>query len=126
MKRIVLMVFMVMFLGMFIILGRAAAFNELDMKKLATTGWCDRCDLSGADLSKAYLKYTHLIEANLYDTRLTGAILRGANLSGANLSEAILTGADLTGANLSRANLRWATWTDGSKCGASSFGECKR
>lgn len=106
MQRIVWMVYMGMFLGMFLIQGNAAAFNPVDLNKLLATKSCTHCDLSGA--------------------KLFGANLGNANLDGANLHEANLRGANLGGTNLFGANLSGATWTDGSKCKEGSVGECKR
>ncbi len=75
-----------------------------------------RANLSGANLSGAFMR-----SANLRDANLSGANLTGANLTGANLSYANLSGANLTGANLTG-----ALWTDGTKCGEDSTGECKK
>ena len=70
MKRIFIMGCMVMFLGMFLIPGEAAAFNSMDVQKLKTTNQCPDCDLSGADLR----------EAKLYRADRTGTYLSGASL----------------------------------------------
>jgi uncharacterized protein YjbI with pentapeptide repeats len=57
---------------------------------------------------------------------LRDANLSNANLSRANLSDANLTYANLTGADLTGADLSGAIWTDGTKCGDNSTGECKK
>ncbi len=93
-------------------------------------------NLSKANLSDAYLLSARLTRANLSGANLSGAFLRSANLRDANLSRANLSRANLSDANLSYANLSGADlsdadfsgalWTDGTKCGEGSSGECKR
>jgi uncharacterized protein YjbI with pentapeptide repeats len=129
MKRIFVTVCMVMFLGMFLIIGGAVAFDSEHLQKLKTSNQCRNCDLSGANMSganltKADLRGANMSGANLSEANLSGANMSGANLTRANLSGANLSGANLTNANLTNAKLSEATWTDGSKCKWVAFGEC--
>jgi len=136
MKRIVFLVCVVMFLGMFIIPRGAYAFDPVDLQQLKTTNQCPSCDLYQANLSEANLGGANLTAANLTGANLSRANLAGANLNNANLynanlSEAYLGAASLRdaylyAANLRGANLSGAIWTDGSKCKEGSIDECKK
>ena len=55
MKRIMILVLMAAFFGMFLIPDRAAAWNEAQLQQLKTTNKCPSCDLSNANLSGANL-----------------------------------------------------------------------
>lgn len=131
-------------------LGTAALSGPAAVDTLRMTLACPGCDLTRADLMYANLSGADLSMANLTYANLKFAKLPGANLSGAKLLWAQFTHADLSGANLSNANLSFAgllyanltganvtgadffaaeftfaTWTDGRKCAAFSYGYCR-
>ncbi|MDD5168642.1 MAG: pentapeptide repeat-containing protein [Syntrophales bacterium] len=120
MKKLIALICMTMFLGIFLLSGGVAAFDSGDIGKLKTTNQCPSCNLSGANLSNAILRW-----ANLSYTDLGGADLSNAILNGANLRNTILREANLAGANLGGADLSGTTWTDGSFCKQGSIGMCR-
>jgi hypothetical protein len=119
MKRIFVMVCIIMFLGIFLIPGRAVASNDEDLQKLMTTHQCSKCDLSGASLKGA-----NLSEATISDANLKKSDLTEADMSEAKQTEANLSGANLNEVKLYGAKLSDAKWTDGSKCKEGSVGQC--
>jgi len=141
MKRMMVMVCIGMFLGIFLIPSGTAAWNDVQLQQLKTKNHCPNCDLSGANLRGANLRRANLSGANLTKVNLSGVDLSGVDLSGADLSGADLQGAYLGGAcltgaclsqanlnmaNLNMANLGYAKWTDGSTCKKGSIRKCNK
>lgn len=111
MKKIIIIMCITVFSGMFLVPSVAVAFDTKHLLQLKDTNSCPGCDLSNAGLN--------------------GANLRGANLSWAQLNDARLCLADLSGANLNDANLHnaylaCARWTDGLECNYNSIGVCRK
>ncbi len=85
----------------------AAAFDTVDLQRLADTGKCAGCDLSGADLqgrdlTNADLSGTDLSKAKLQGAKLRGAVLIGTDLNGADLSGAFISGAYIRSTRMCR------------------------
>lgn len=88
------------------------------IKQAKKSGFCIKCDFSGAmldgeslkglNLERANFSGAQMAGANLKQTDLKGAIFRGANLSGAVFRGADLYLADFSGADLSGADFRGA------------------
>jgi len=51
MRRTIILVFMTVFFGMFLIPGLATAWDEAQLQQLKTKNECSICDLSGATLT---------------------------------------------------------------------------
>ena len=121
MKRMMVMVCIGMFLGIFLIPSGTAAWNDVQLQQLKTKNHCPNCDLSEANLTKVNLSGADLSGANLSRADLQGAYLGGACLTGACLSQA-----NLNMANMNMANLGYAKWTDGSTCKKGSIRKCNK
>jgi uncharacterized protein YjbI with pentapeptide repeats len=52
----------------------ASAFDPIDLEKLAETGNCVECDLSGADLSGADLEQAYIMRSDLSGANLFTSI----------------------------------------------------
>jgi len=70
MKRIMILVFVAVFFGMFLIPSQAAAWDEAQLQQLKTTNQCSNCDLSNANLSGANLSGATLSGATWMDGSL--------------------------------------------------------
>jgi len=100
MKRMMVMVCIGVFLGIFLIPSGAAAWNDVQLQQLRTKNHCPNCDLRGANLQWADLRGANLSGADLSGAILSGANMTEANMTKVNLSGAILSRADMTVANM--------------------------
>jgi uncharacterized protein YjbI with pentapeptide repeats len=67
MTKVMVMVCMVVFVGIFLLPCGTVAFNQAQLGQLKATQKCPDCDLSGADLTAAALTAANLTEATWTD-----------------------------------------------------------
>ena len=84
------------------------------------------CFLRSKVVTAVNFEKSDFTSANLTRANFVGSTLIEANFKNANLMEANLTSANILNVNFEGANLNGAIWTDGSKCGVNSIGECKK